>query len=89
VTETGRTRWTDDRIDDLALGLRNEMREVRAEMREGFRELRAEMLAMRTELHGDIRQLYGEVAINRRRMMSMWVTTLLGFAGLIVEASLR
>ena len=36
MTEPSRTRWTDDRIDDLA-----------AEFREGFRELREEMREIR------------------------------------------
>jgi hypothetical protein len=39
MTEPHQGRWTDDRIDDLA----GEVRELRAEMREGFRELRDEM----------------------------------------------
>jgi hypothetical protein len=43
VTEPGRNRWTDDRLDDLA----GEVRELRAEMRDGFRELREEMRDMR------------------------------------------
>ena len=43
MTEPGRTRWTDDRMDDLA----GEVRELRAEMREGFRELRVEMRDLR------------------------------------------
>ena len=69
--ETGRTRWTDERIDDLALVAREEIRDLSTEMREGFREVR------------------GEVGMNRRLLMSMWLTTLLGFAALIVEAGLR
>ena len=69
--ETGRTRWTDERIDDLALVVREEIRDLRTEMREGFREVR------------------GDVGMNRRLLMSMWLTTLLGFAALVVEAGLR
>jgi hypothetical protein len=65
--EAGRTRWTDERIDDLAF----EIRSLRQEMRDGFRELRSES------------------GLNRRLLMSMWLTMMLGFAGLIVEAGLR
>jgi hypothetical protein len=43
MTEPGRTRWTDDRMDDLA----GEVRELRAEVRDGFRELREGMRDMR------------------------------------------
>ena len=76
--EAGRTRWTDDRIDDLAF----EVRALRGEMRDGFRELREEMC-------DGFRELRGEPGFNRRLLMSMWLTMLLGFAGLIVEAGLR
>jgi hypothetical protein len=96
VTETGRTRWTDDRMDDLALGLREEIRELRAEMREGFRDLREEVRGVRGEIgglraetHADVRSLYGEIGLNRRLLVSLWVTSVLGFAGLIVETNLR
>jgi len=65
--EVGRTRWTDERIDDLAF----EIRSLRQEMRDGFRELRSES------------------GLNRRLLMSMWLTMMLGFAGLVVEAGLR
>jgi hypothetical protein len=73
-----RTRWTDERLDDLALGVRDELRELRAEMREGFREVRA-----------DIREVRGEAAINRRWLVNLWATTMLGFVSLLVEISLR
>lgn len=76
--EAGRTRWTDDRIDDLALSVRDEIRDLRAEIREGFREIRA-----------DLRESRGEAGSNRRVLLSMWLTMLLGFAGLIVETGLR
>lgn len=85
MTEPGRTRWTDERIDDLALGVREEIRELRAEMREGFRELRAEMRDMRA----DIRQLNGEVVVSRRWLVNMWATSVLGFVALLLEVGLR
>ena len=82
MAETGRTRWSDERIDDLALTLREEFRELRAEMREGFRDVRAEM-------REGVRELRGEAALNRRLLLSLWATTTLGLAGLIVETGLR
>lgn len=76
--EAGRTRWSDERIDDLALGVRDDLRELRADLRE-----------MRAELHEGFRAVYSEVGLNRRWMAGMWITMLLGFAGLIVEVALR
>lgn len=35
------------------------------------------------------RESRGEAGLNRRLLLSMWLTTLLGFAGLIVETGLR
>jgi hypothetical protein len=83
--EAGRTRWTDERIDDLAISCREEMREFRAEMRDGFRQLREEMREMRA----DVRALYGETGLNRRWVVNLWATMILGFVGLLVETSLR
>jgi hypothetical protein len=83
--EAGRTRWTDERIDDLAF----EIRALRAEMRDGFRELREEMRDGFRGLRTEVAEVRGEAGFNRRLLMGMWTTTLLGFAGLIVEAGLR
>ena len=62
-------------------------------MRENTRDLRADLRGqvaeLRAERQADLRSLYGELGHNRRLLLSMWVTTLLGFAGLIVEAGLR
>ena len=78
VMEAGRTRWTDERIDDLAISLRDEMRELRAEMREGFREVRA-----------DLREVRTEGGLNRRWLVNVWLTTVLGFVAVLVQLSLR
>jgi len=43
MTEPGRTRWTDDRIDDLA----GEVRQLRMEMRTEFAEVRQELREQR------------------------------------------
>jgi hypothetical protein len=93
VAEAGRGRWTDERIDDVAVALRNEVRELRSEMREGFRDLRAEMADglrdLRAEMNAGFREVRGEASLNRRLLMNLWVTTLLGLVGLLVETSLR
>ena len=98
--EAGRTRWTDERLDDLALGVRDDIRELRLEMRE-FRsemrdELRDEFRGVRSEMRdgfrgvrGEIAEVRGEAGMNRRLLISLWATTLLGFAGLIVVTGLR
>ena len=90
--ESGRTRWTDDRIDDLGValradsrGLREELRELRTEMRTGFCEVRSEI----RDVRAGVRQRYGESAINRRWFLTIWVTTVLGSASVIVQTSLR
>jgi uncharacterized coiled-coil DUF342 family protein len=103
MSEPTRTRWTDDRIDDLVV----ELREMRAEMREGFHELREEMRAMRTELKDDIgearqdlrgfrhesgedaRSLRTELYSTHRWTVNLWATTVLGFVALFIQVSLR
>jgi hypothetical protein len=64
MTEPGRTRWTDDRMDDLAgevrelrVEMREEFRALRAEMREGFQIVREEMRGLRSETKEEIREL--------------------------------
>jgi hypothetical protein len=76
--EAGRTRWTDERLDDLGLALREELRESRAEMREGFRDIRA-----------DLRESRAEAGLNRRWLANVWLTTVLGFVAVLVQLSLR
>lgn len=83
--EAGRTRWTDERIDDLAVGVRDDIRELRLEMREFRSEMRDGFRGVRDE----VAEVRGEAGMNRRLLMSLWATTLLGFAGLIVETGLR
>ena len=83
--EAGRTRWTDERLDDLALGVREDVRELRLEMREFRSEMRDEFRGVR----GEIAEVRGEAGMNGRLLIGLWATTLLGFAGLIVETGLR
>jgi hypothetical protein len=94
--EAGRTRWTDERIDGIAVALREEMRDFRLEMREGLREVRADIRELRTEIGGArtdtdtaFHAVYAQLGLERRWLAGLWVTTLLGFAGLIVQLSLR
>jgi hypothetical protein len=74
MTEPGRTRWTDERIDDLAV----ELREFRAEMRDFRREVREEM-----------RDFRGELYSTRRWTVNLWATTVLGFVAVLIQTSLR
>jgi len=87
--EAGRTRWTDERLDDFALVVREELRELRAEMREGFRETGAEIGALRGDTDASFRTVYSQLGIERRWLVGMWVTTVLGFVALLVELHLR
>ena len=74
MTEPGRTRWTDDRMDDLA----GEVRELRAEMRSEFREVREEIRELRVELYS-----------SRRWTVNLWATTVVGFVAVLIQTSLR
>ena len=94
--EAGRTRWTDERIDDLLLSLREEMRDMRLEMREGFREVRADIRDLRGEVGGvradadaSFRTVYAQLGLERRWLVGMWLTTALGFVALLVELHVR
>ena len=94
--EAGRTRWTDERIDDLLLSLREEMRDIRLEMREGFREVRADIRDLRGEIGGvradadaSFRTVSAQLGLERRWLVGMWLTTALGFVALLVEIHVR
>jgi hypothetical protein len=89
VAEVGRTRWSDERIDDLALSVRDEIRELRRELRSEMRELRAEMHQGFRDLRVEVGDVRGEGALHRRLLLNLWATTVLGFVGLLVEISLR
>jgi hypothetical protein len=76
-------------MDDLALAVRDDVRELRLEMRELRAELRGEIAGLRTDTSAGFRAVHAEIGLNRRWIAGMWVTTLLGFVGLIVETGLR
>jgi hypothetical protein len=83
--EAGRTRWTDDRMDDLALGLREELRELHAELAA----LRSDTNAGFRDTNAGFRAVYAEIGLTRRWMAGLWFTTVLGFVALLVELQLR
>ncbi len=96
MTEAGRTRWTDDRIDDLAVELRDfraesrqGFRDLREEMREFRREFREEMRELRAEFGEEMRQQRGELYSTRRWTVNLWATTVLGFVAVLIQTSLR
>ena len=96
MTEPGRTRWTDDRMDDVAgefrefrAEMREEFRAMRTEMRDGFHEVRAEIRGLRSETQEGMRDLRGELYSTRRWTVNLWATTVLGFAALLIQTSLR
>jgi hypothetical protein len=70
VAVTARSRWTDERIDDLAAHVDANISALRADMREGFRDVRE-----------DIRELRE----TQRWMLGLHVTTLLGVVAIAVE----
>jgi len=85
MTEPGRTRWTDDRMDDLA----GEIRALRAETRDGFRDVREETRELRAELKEEMRELRVELYSTRRWTVNLWATTVIGFVAVLVQTSLR
>jgi hypothetical protein len=74
MAEFERTRWTDERMDDLA----GEARALRVEMHEEFRDVRQEL-----------REVRGELSSGRRWTVNLWATTVIGFVAVLVQVSLR
>jgi hypothetical protein len=66
------SRWTDDRLDDLA----GEVRVLRTEMREEFHDVRAEIRDLRREMHE-----------SHRWLMGLQLTTLLGLVAVAVQVA--
>jgi hypothetical protein len=85
MTEPRPTRWTDDRMDDLA----GEVRDFRAETREGFRDVREEMRELRSDVREEMREFRAELYSIRRWTVNLWATTVVGFAALLIQTSLR
>jgi len=92
-----RTRWTDDRIDDLAqdVYLRGDFREMRDEFREmrgEFRELRGEFGELRAEFSGmrtEFGQLRIEVHESKRWLISLVATVFVGLLAIVIQLGLQ
>jgi hypothetical protein len=72
-------------LDDLALGLREELRDLRTELAA----LRSDTNAGFGDTNSGFRTVYAEIGLTRRWMAGLWFTTVLGFVALLVELHLR
>ena len=93
-----RTRWTDQRLDDLAERvMRQDVLEVRFDnlerrfdrMERDLAEFRGEMREFRTDITARVNNLRSEVYATKRWMMTMWLSGLLALLAIFVEISLR
>ena len=93
-----RTRWTDQRLDDLAERvMRQDVLEVRFDnlerrfdrMERDLAEFRGEMREFRTDITAQVNNLRSEVYATKRWMMTMWLSGLLALLAIFVEISLR
>jgi hypothetical protein len=100
-----RSRWTDERLDELAERvMRQDVLEVRFDGLEArfdglerrfeslertLGEFRAEMKAELGEIRSSVNGLRGELYETRRWLMTMWLTGLLALIAVFVEISLR
>jgi hypothetical protein len=98
MTDAARTRWTDERIDDLArrveihdtwggevAGLGTAVGQIEvhlADLGENLGELREDVRELRREVRHDVGEL-------RRWLVNLWATVGLGIAGLLVEIAVR
>lgn len=77
-----REAWTDERLDDLNITVR----EIRSDVRAEFHELRAEMGALRTEMHEMRRELNARIDSFQRTMsigfISMSAAIVAGFGAI-------
>ena len=89
-----RSRWTDDRLDQLAERvMRQDVLEARFDgldrrldsLERRFSEFQLEM----RELRADVNTLRGEVFASKRWMMGLWLSGALGFAALFVQIALQ
>jgi hypothetical protein len=55
---------------------------------DGFTEMRAEFKAVRNEAREDRRELQGEIGGLNRTILAMWLTMILGFAGIVLQQHL-
>jgi hypothetical protein len=96
----GRAAWTDERLDDLALRMDAgfarvdaDIRELRAEMRQGFAELRAEtrqgFASHRSEFKGDLGGLRAEFEALRLTLLRVGGGIMIGLVGVIAAILVR
>lgn len=52
---------------------------------DGFTKMKDEFKAVRSEAREDRQQLQGEIAGLNRTIMAMWLTMVLGFAGIVLQ----
>jgi hypothetical protein len=55
---------------------------------DGFAETREEFRAVRAELRGEVGSIRSELGSVHRSIQAMWLTTILGFAAIIVQQHL-
>jgi hypothetical protein len=75
---SARSRWPDERIDDLAVHVEG-----------GIAELRDEMRALRSDMREEIRELRREIRENSRWQLGLHLTTLLGIAAIAIQTITR
>jgi chromosome segregation ATPase len=89
-----RSRWTDERLDQLAERvMRQDVLEARFDgldrrmdnLERRFSEFQLEM----RELRADVNALRGELYATKRWMMGLWLSGAFGFAALFVQIALQ
>ncbi len=93
-----RSRWTDERLDELAERVtRQDVLEVRFDSLERrfdalenrLEAFQTEMRDFRREITADVNSLRSEIYTTKRWMMTMWLSGVLAFIAVFVEISLR
>jgi hypothetical protein len=91
-----RQTWTDERLDDLAGGMRvgfervdGELGDIRTEIRGLRSELRSEVGGLRSELRSEVGGLRSEVGELRALMFRVGVGLIVGFAGMIAAIAVN
>jgi hypothetical protein len=69
--------------------LRGEMGDLRGETGREVGGLRSEIGALRSETGAGFQTAYAQLGIERRWLVGMWLTTVLGFLAILVELHVR
>ncbi len=75
-----RTAWTDERLDDFAARVLDEMREMRQEMRDESRAVRGEMATQFGTAHAELASLHRQVAMIGWGLAATLITALAALA---------